>query len=54
MNLFINQSKNWSEVKANDSWALFKIMSEFVTGYEKMSKIGPCVSIFGSARTSPR
>ncbi|MDG1966473.1 MAG: TIGR00730 family Rossman fold protein, partial [Flavobacteriaceae bacterium] len=53
MNLFINQSKNWSEVKANDSWALFKIMSEFVTGYEKMSKIGPCVSIFGSARTSP-
>jgi uncharacterized protein (TIGR00730 family) len=53
MNLFINQSKNWSEVRANDSWALFKIMSEFVTGYEKMSKIGPCVSIFGSARTSP-
>lgn len=53
MNLFINQSKNWSEVRANDSWALFKIMSEFVTGYEKMTKIGPCVSIFGSARTSP-
>ena len=51
MNLFINQSKNWSEIKANDSWALFKIMAEFVTGYEKMSRIGPCVSVFGSART---
>ncbi len=53
MNLFIDQSKNWSEIKANDSWALFKIMAEFVEGYEKMSLIGPCVSFFGSARTSP-
>ena len=43
--------KNWNEVKTNDSWAIFKIMGEFVGGYEKMSKIGPCVSIFGSART---
>ena len=51
MNLFKNQSKNWSEIKANDSWALFKIISEFVDGYEKMSMIGPCVSFFGSART---
>ncbi|MFA7686962.1 MAG: TIGR00730 family Rossman fold protein [Moheibacter sp.] len=45
--------KNWNEVKTNDSWALFKIMAEFVEGYEKMAKIGPCVSIFGSARTLP-
>lgn len=45
--------KNWNEVKTNDSWALFKIMAEFVEGYEKMAKIGPCVSIFGSARTQP-
>src|SRR5690606_6962227 len=45
--------KNWNEVKSNDSWALFKIMAEFVEGYEKMAKIGPCVSIFGSARTQP-
>lgn len=44
--------KTWNEVKSNDSWALFKIMSEFVHGYEIMSKIGPCVSVFGSARTS--
>ena len=43
--------KNWNEVKTNDSWAIFKIMGEFVSGYEKLSKIGPCVSIFGSART---
>ncbi len=45
--------KGWNEIKANDSWAIFKIMGEFVHGYEKMSKIGPCVSIFGSARTKP-
>ncbi|RDK87301.1 LOG family protein [Marinirhabdus gelatinilytica] len=47
------QHKNWNEVKTNDSWAIFKIMGEFVNGYEKMSRIGPCVSIFGSARTKP-
>ena len=45
--------KSWNEIKTNDSWALFKIMGEFVNGFEKMSKIGPCVSIFGSARTKP-
>ena len=45
--------KGWNEIKTNDSWAIFKIMSEFVEGYEKMSRIGPCVSIFGSARTKP-
>ncbi|WP_343486208.1 TIGR00730 family Rossman fold protein [Allomuricauda sp. d1] len=43
--------KGWNEIKTNDSWAIFKIMGEFVTGFEKMSAIGPCVSIFGSART---
>ncbi|MCM4173933.1 TIGR00730 family Rossman fold protein [Arenibacter sp. TNZ] len=43
--------KGWNEIKTNDSWALFKIMGEFVNGFEKMSAIGPCVSIFGSART---
>ena len=46
-----NQAKNWSEIKSNDYWALFKIMSEFVEGYETLSAIGPCISIFGSART---
>lgn len=43
--------KDWNEIKSNDSWAIFKIMSEFVDGYEKMSKIGPSISVFGSART---
>ena len=38
-------------MKTNDSWAIFKIMGEFVNGFERMSSIGPCVSIFGSART---
>ena len=42
---------DWNEIKTNDSWAIFKIMAEFVEGYEKMSAIGPCVSVFGSART---
>ncbi|MCM4153045.1 TIGR00730 family Rossman fold protein [Arenibacter sp. N53] len=45
--------KGWNEIKTNDSWALFKIMGEFVNGFEKMSAIGPCVSIFGSARNKP-
>lgn len=47
------KEKDWNEIRVNDSWVIFKIMGEFVTGFEKMSKIGPCVSIFGSARTKP-
>ena len=38
---------------SKDSWSIFKIMSEFVEGYEKLQRIGPCVSIYGSARTGP-
>ncbi|MDO6802127.1 TIGR00730 family Rossman fold protein [Wenyingzhuangia sp. 1_MG-2023] len=45
------EQKDWNEIKTNDSWAVFKIMSEMVNGFESMAKIGPCVSIFGSART---
>jgi uncharacterized protein (TIGR00730 family) len=48
----LNQ-KDWNEIRANDSWGIFKIMSEFVNGYEAMGRIGPCVSIFGSARIKP-
>jgi uncharacterized protein (TIGR00730 family) len=47
------KQKPWNEIRTNDSWAIFKIMSEFVNGYETMARIGPCVSIFGSARTKP-
>lgn len=45
--------KTWNEIKTSDSWQIFKIMAEFVEGFESLSKIGPCVSIFGSARTKP-
>jgi uncharacterized protein (TIGR00730 family) len=45
--------KTWDETITKDSWMVFKIMSEFVAGYEIMAKIGPCVSIFGSARLKP-
>ncbi|WP_345027100.1 TIGR00730 family Rossman fold protein [Ravibacter arvi] len=43
--------RNWSEIKSSDSWVVFRVMSEFVDGFDKLAKIGPCVSIFGSART---
>ncbi|MBX2960426.1 MAG: TIGR00730 family Rossman fold protein [Flavobacteriales bacterium] len=47
------RDKDWNEIKSNDSWAIFKMMAELVEGFEKLAKIGPCVSIFGSARTQP-
>lgn len=47
------KEKDWNEIKSADSWVIFKVMGEFVQGFEKMAKIGPCVSIFGSARTKP-
>ena len=46
-----NTLKRWNEIKTNDSWSILKIMGEFVEGYEKLGFIGPCISIFGSART---
>ena len=45
--------KTWNETKTSDAWGIFKVMSEFVQGYDTLGKIGPCVSIFGSARTKP-
>mgnify|MGYP001068709081 CR=1 FL=1 len=45
--------KDWNEIKTRDSWQIFKIMAEFVEGYETLAKIGPCVTIFGSARVAP-
>ena len=44
------RQKTWSEQTTKDSWMVFKIMGEIVSGYENMQKLGPCVSIFGSAR----
>lgn len=45
------EEKDWNDIKSYDSWVIFKVMSEFVEGFEKLAKIGPCVTIFGSART---
>lgn len=47
------RQKTWDETIAKDSWMVFKVMAELVDGYEKMARIGPCVSIFGSARLRP-
>ncbi|MBD3907324.1 TIGR00730 family Rossman fold protein [Chryseobacterium sp. Ch-15] len=47
------REKTWDETITKDSWMIFKVMAEFVDGYEKMARIGPCVSIFGSARLKP-
>ena len=45
--------KTWTQVQAESSWRIFRIMSEFVDGFDTMNQIGPCVSIYGSARTKP-
>lgn len=47
------KERDWNEIKSSDSWVIFKVMAEFVNGFEKLAKIGPCVSVFGSARTKP-
>ncbi len=47
------EQKSWNEIKTDDSWRIFRIMGEFVDGFDRLAKIGPCVSIFGSARTPP-
>ena len=47
----MTKQRRWSESKAQSSWQIFKIMAEFVDGFESLAKLGPCISIFGSART---
>ncbi|MEQ9288499.1 MAG: TIGR00730 family Rossman fold protein [Cyclobacteriaceae bacterium] len=47
------KDKDWNQIKSTDSWVIFKVMAEMVEGFEKLAKIGPCVSVFGSARTKP-
>ena len=49
----LRKNKSWMEIRAESSWRMFKIMAEFVDGFERLDKIGPCVSIYGSARTKP-
>lgn len=43
--------RDWTETQAHSSWQIFKIMAEFVEGFEKLARIGPCITVFGSART---
>ena len=45
------KAKQWTKQKGENSWTMFKVLSEFVNGFETMNRIGPCISIFGSART---
>jgi uncharacterized protein (TIGR00730 family) len=47
------EATTWQDSRVTDLWRVFRIMSEFVEGFESMSRVGPCVSIFGSARTEP-
>jgi uncharacterized protein (TIGR00730 family) len=49
----MSKQRRWAESKAHSSWQIFKIMAEFVDGFEVLAKLGPCISIFGSARTKP-
>jgi hypothetical protein len=44
------KQRDWNETKSNDAWSIFKIMGEFVMGFEALQRIGPCISIYGSAR----
>jgi uncharacterized protein (TIGR00730 family) len=45
--------KQWSQLNGENSWTMFKVVAEFVEGFERLNQIGPCISIFGSARTKP-
>ena len=49
------KQKQWSSKNhhADSSWRMFKIMAEFADGFDRMEQFGPCISIFGSARTKP-
>lgn len=51
--LSANEEAKWQQTRVNDLWRVFRIMSEFVEGFEGLGRLGPCVSIFGSARTKP-
>lgn len=47
------KNRSWNEIKTEDSWRIFKVMAEFVEGFEKLGRLGPSVAVFGSARTRP-
>ena len=45
--------KKWKKLSGENAWTMFKVMAEFVDGFEVLNNVGPCISIFGSARTKP-
>lgn len=45
--------KQWTKIKGENSWTMFKVIAEFVEGFETMNNFQPSISIFGSARTKP-
>jgi hypothetical protein len=47
------KQKEWTKKRGENAWTMFKVMAEFVDGFEVLNTVGPCVSIFGSARTKP-
>lgn len=49
----VKNQRKWNQFKAENSWTMFKVISEFVDGFDTLNKLGPCISIFGSARTMP-
>jgi uncharacterized protein (TIGR00730 family) len=51
----VNEADRWpvDDISTTDAWRIFRIMAEFVEGFEVLSRVRPAVSIFGSARTSP-
>lgn len=45
--------RKWSKLRGENAWTMFKVMAEFVDSFEVLNNVGPCISIFGSARTKP-
>lgn len=45
--------KQWTKIEGENSWTMFKVLAEFVDGFETLNKLEPCISVFGSARTKP-
>ena len=46
----LDASRQEVDYKQSDTWRVFRIMAEFVEGFEQMSRVGPAVSVFGSSR----
>lgn len=52
-NFIMKTQKQWAQLKGENSWTMFKVLAEFVSGFETLNSIDPCVAIFGSARVKP-